>query len=160
MKIRCIANKGADLPENYLNPPLDITKETEFKLIVGKEYTVYAISEWEGNLGYYICDERYTYYPLENPAPLFEIIDGRYSRYWQVQLATNGLLEIAFEHWFSIPYFYDRLTDQETEAVLIFDKMKELMDAEAEIPQAQPFSVEELLAMPLLQPDQLAKVLG
>jgi hypothetical protein len=159
MKIRCIANKGADLPENYLNPPLDITKETEFKLIVGKEYTVYGISQWQGNLGYYICDERYTYYPIENPAPLFEIIDGRYSRYWQVQLATNGLLEIAFEHWFSIPYFYEKLTDGEAEAVLIFEKIKELMDAEAAIPQPQPFSIEELLAMPSL-PDKLAKVPG
>ncbi|WP_373534809.1 hypothetical protein [Microcoleus sp.] len=36
------------------------------------------------------------------------------------QLATNGLLEIAFEHWFSIPYFYEKLTDGEPEAVLIF----------------------------------------
>jgi hypothetical protein len=46
MKIRGIANQGAYLPESYLNPPLDITKETEFKLIVGKEYIVYAVSEW------------------------------------------------------------------------------------------------------------------
>ena len=147
MKIRCIANKGANLPETYLNLPLDITAETEFKLIVGKEYIVYAISEWQGNLSYYICDERFTYYPIHNPAPLFEIVDARYSRYWQVQLATNGLLEIAFEHWFSIPDFYEKLTDGETEAVLIFEKMKELMDAEAEIPQAPPFSVDKLLSM-------------
>lgn len=147
MKIRCIANKGTELPENYLNPPLDITPETEFKLIIGKEYIVYAISQWQGNLSYYICDERYTYYPIQNPAPLFEIVDPRYSRYWQVQLATNGLLEIAFEHWFSIPNFYDKLTDSEAESVLIFEKMKELMDAEAAIAQPQPFSVEKLLAM-------------
>ena len=147
MKIRCIANKGVELPEIYLNPPLDITRETEFKLIVGKEYIVYAISEWQGNLSYYICDERYTYYPIHNPAPLFEIVDARYSRYWQVQLATNGLLEIAFELWFSIPNFYDKLTDGEPEAVLIFDKIKELMDAESAIPQPQPFSVDELLSM-------------
>ena len=160
MKIRCIANQGAYLPETYLNPPLDITKETEFKLIVGKEYIVYAISEWQGNLSYYICDERYTYYPIHNPAPLFEIVDARYSRYWQVQLATNGLLEIAFEHWFSIPYFYDKLTDGEEATVLIVEKMKELMDAEAAIPQPQPFSVDELLAMPPLQPDKLAKFPG
>jgi len=46
MKIRCIATKGSELPENYLNPPLGITKETEFKLIVGKEYIVSAIYEW------------------------------------------------------------------------------------------------------------------
>ncbi|MBE9165871.1 MULTISPECIES: hypothetical protein [Microcoleaceae] len=160
MKIRCIANKGTDLPENYLNPPLDITAETEFKLIVGKEYIVYAISEWQGNLSYCICDERFTYYPIHNPAPLFEIVDARYSQYWQVQLATNGLLEIAFEHWFSIPNFYDKLTDSEEETVLIFEKIKELMDAEAAISQPQPFSVEELLAMSPLQPDKLAKVPG
>jgi len=160
MKIRCIANKGTELPEIYLNPPLDITKETEFKLIIGKEYIVYAISEWQGNLSYCICDERFTYYPIHNPAPLFEIVDARYSRYWQVQLATNGLLEIAFEHWFDLPDFYDKLTDGAEEAILIFDKIKELMDAEAAIPQPRPFSVEELLAMPTLQPDKLAEVPG
>jgi len=43
---------------------------------------------------------------------------------------------------------------------LIFDKMKELMDAEAAIPQPQSFSVDELLAMPPLQPDKLAKIPG
>ena len=85
-------------------------------------------------------------------------MDARYSRYWQVQLATNGLLEIAFEHCFSIPYFYEKLTDSEAEAVLIFAKIKEMMDAEAAIPQPQPFSVDELLAMPLLPPDKVAKV--
>jgi hypothetical protein len=60
-----------------------------------------------------------------------------------VQLATNGLLEIAFEHWFSIPYFYEKISNSEAEAVLIFDKIKKLMDAEAAIPQLQPFSVDE-----------------
>ena len=158
MKVRCIATKGSELPENYLNTPLDITKKTEFKLILNKEYIVYAISECQGNLSYYICDERYTYYPLHNRAPLFEIVDARYSGYWQVQLATNGLLEIAFEHWFDLPYFYEKLTDSEAEAVLIFDKIKKLMDAEAAITQPQPFSVDELLAMPPLQPDKVAKV--
>lgn len=58
MKISCLANKEAYLPENYLNLPLDITTETGFKLIVKKEYIVYAISEGQGNLSYYICDEQ------------------------------------------------------------------------------------------------------
>ena len=85
-------------------------------------------------------------------------MDARSSRYWQVQFATNGLLEIAFKHWFSIPYFYEKLTDSEAEAVLIFDKMKELMDPEAAIPQPQLFSVDDLLVMPPLPPDQVAKL--
>ena len=87
-------------------------------------------------------------------------MDARYSRYRQVQFVTTGLLEIAFENWFSIPYFYEKLTDSEAEAVWIFDKIKKLMDAEAAIPQPQHFSVDELLAMPPLPPDRVAKVPG
>ncbi|MGK7903349.1 MAG: hypothetical protein AB4352_18455 [Hormoscilla sp.] len=47
MKIRCIANRGASLPENYLEPAVNRTKETVFRLTVGKEYVVYAIDEAE-----------------------------------------------------------------------------------------------------------------
>jgi hypothetical protein len=79
---------------------------------------------------------------------------------YRIIFAMSALLTIAFDYWFSIPDFYEKLTDSEAEAVLIFEKMKELMDAEAAIPQAPPFSVEELLAMPPLQPDRLAKVPG
>jgi hypothetical protein len=37
---------------------------------------------------------------------------------------------MAFEQWFTDPYFYDKLTDQEEAEVEIFEKVKELMDAE------------------------------
>ena len=134
MKIRCIANTGAALPEPYFDPAIFLTQETEFQLIIGKEYVVYALYEWEGMIWYYICDERYTYYPIPNPAPLFEVVDNRISQYWRFKLHPNGLLEIAFKEWFSEPYFYDRLTDQQEEEVLIFDKVKELIDTEAVSP--------------------------
>ncbi len=156
MKIRCIAKTGAVLPEKYLDPSLYRTKETEFKLIVGKEYVVYALYAWEGEIWYYICDERYTYYPIHNPAPLFKIVDPTPSQYWQTQIAPNGLLEMAFEHWFSIPYYYDKLTDQEEEAVAIFEKYKELMDAEAASTPPPSLSVEELLAISLPQSEKVA----
>lgn len=156
MKIRCIANTGASLPESYLDSSLYRTKETEFKLIVGKEYVVYAIHEARANVWYYICDERYTYYPLKNPAPLFEVIDPTASQYWQFRFSENGLLEIAFEHWFSIPYYYDKLTDQEEEAVATFEKYKELMDAEAASTPPPSLSVEELLAISLPKPEKVA----
>ncbi|TAF54580.1 MAG: hypothetical protein EAZ60_16350, partial [Oscillatoriales cyanobacterium] len=42
----------------------------------------------------------------------------------------NGVLRFAFEQWFTDAYFYDKLTDQEEAEVEIFDKVKELMDAE------------------------------
>jgi hypothetical protein len=136
MKIRCIANTGANLPESYFLPHLGYKKESEFQLSIDKEYIVYALYEWEGKIWYYICDERYTYYPIHNPAPLFEVVDNRISKYWRFKLAPNGLLTLAFEQWFSDPYFYDNLTDQEEQAVLIFEQIKDLIDAEALSPDA------------------------
>lgn len=138
MKIRCIANTGASLPESYIDPMRGYTKELEFPLTVGKEYIVYALYTRQGKIWYYICDENYTYYPMQNPAPLFEVVDDRVSKYWRVKLSPNGLLEIAFEEWFADPYFYDKLTDQEEAEVLIFEKVKERMDAEALSPQPSP----------------------
>lgn len=130
MKIRCIANTGASLPDDYIEPAIGYTKQIQFSLTVGREYVVYAFREWRGTIWYYICDDNYTYYPMQNPAPLFEVVDSRLSKYWRFELALNGRLEIAFEQWFTDPYFYDKLTDQEDAEVEIFEKVKELMDAE------------------------------
>jgi hypothetical protein len=146
MRIRCIAKTGASLPESYIAPAKGYKQETEFPLTVGKEYTVYALKEWQGSVWYYICDDNYMYYPMQNPAPLFEVVDNRMSKYWKFQLSPNGLLKIAFEQWFSDTYFYDKLTEQKEEEVLIFEKVKELMDAEALSPRPQPVAFEESLA--------------
>ncbi len=43
MKIRCIANTGESLPENYIDPARGYTKKVELPLTIGKEYVVYAI---------------------------------------------------------------------------------------------------------------------
>ena len=130
MRIRCIANNGEHLPENYIDPARGYTKKVELPLTVGKEYVVYAIRAWQGVVWYYICDDNYSYYPIQTPAPLFEVVDSRVSKYWQFMLDANGVLRFAFEQWFTDPYFYDKLTDQEEAEVEIFDKVKELMDAE------------------------------
>jgi len=130
MRIRCIANNGEHLPENYIDPARGYTKKVELPLTVGKEYVVYAIRAWQGVVWYYICDDNYSYYPIQTPAPLFEVVDSRVSKYWQFMLDPNGVLRFAFEQWFTDPYFYDKLTDQEEAEVEIFDQVKELMDAE------------------------------
>jgi hypothetical protein len=135
MKVRCIANTGLSLPEEYLDPRVGYTKQLKFALTVGKEYTVYAFYEWQGQVWYYLCDDNYMYYPMKNPAPLFEVSDSRVSKYWRFNLSENGLLRIAFQEWFTDRYFYDKLTDQNEAEVLIFEKVKDLMDAEFESKQ-------------------------
>ena len=92
MKIRCVANTGASLPEHYLDPSGGYTKDLKFGLTIGKEYVVYAFYERQGQVWYYIADDQYMYYPMQNPAPLFEVVDDRLSKYWRFKLWENGLL--------------------------------------------------------------------
>ncbi|MDF0554534.1 hypothetical protein [Kamptonema sp. UHCC 0994] len=131
MKVRCIANTGEFLPDNYLDPARGYTRKIELPLTVGEQYIVYAMREWQGKVWYYICDNNYSYYPIQTPAPLFEVVDNRVSKYWRLMFDANGVLRIAFDQWFTDANFYDKLTDQEEAEVLIFEKVKELMDAEA-----------------------------
>jgi hypothetical protein len=74
MKVRCLSNTGDLLPESYLKSEFCYTKKTEFQITVGKEYIVYALYEWEGNVWYYVCDDNYICYPQQNPSPLLRLL--------------------------------------------------------------------------------------
>lgn len=148
MKIRCIANTGLSLPENYLDSRRGYKEEMEFPLTVGQDYPVYAFSVKEGQVWYYICEDNYMYYPMRSPAPLFEVIDNRMSVYWRLKINPNGLLEVAFDQWFLDPYFYDKLTDQKEEEVSIFEQIKELIDTETSFPDHKLTLLDRSLEMP------------
>ena len=80
MKVQCKYNKGLDLPGDCLYPSGGSTKDTEFDLEINKMYTVYALTIEQGYIWYYIFDESCTYFPVWNPSPLFDVIDGNISR--------------------------------------------------------------------------------
>lgn len=137
MRIKCVANKGADLPEECLDPSGGFTREHKFALEIGKEYNVYAITLFRGYVWYYICDEDYSYYPVWNPSPLFEVVDGKLSKFWRFNFIKEHPHYIgsetifAFEEWANDPYsYYDKLTDGDEAEVSIFKRYKNLMDVE------------------------------
>lgn len=139
MKIKCIANTGKDLPLECLDPAAGYDKEHEFALEIDKTYTVYALTIFRGCVWYYICDEDYVYYPIWNPAPLFEVIDGRMSKHWKynfIQATTqtrfvNSEVIFAFAEWSNNPFeYYDKLTDREEKEVSLFEFYKNLLDVE------------------------------
>ena len=135
MKVKCIANKGSYLPEDCLDPSSGFDNKTEFPLIIEKEYTVYGITLYLGYVWYYLQDEDYTYYPRWNPSPLFDVVDGRISRYWRYGYCSGKIRDevnviFAFKKWVNDPYYYDGLTDGEKTEVAIFKRYKELMDVE------------------------------
>lgn len=137
MRVRCETNRGVDLPVDYLDIAGGFTRETIFPLRPGAEYIVYALTVRRGGIWYYLIDERGVNYPVWSPAPLFTVTDSRISRYWLFGFrdlgSRNGDAVFAFSEWATNPMdYYDRLSDGDMEAVLIFRKYRGLMDLEFE----------------------------
>jgi len=139
MKIRCAKNLASDLPET-INPDLvlgisDPSRERRFPLVIGKEYVVYGITIRFGDAWYYICDENYTYYPVWQPAILFEITDSKIPVHWQAgyhlyeAAGDEAYFIVSFREWVDDPYFYDKLTAREAEQVGIFERYRSLMES-------------------------------
>lgn len=149
MKVKCVFNKWKELPEVYRKANNLYKEDIEFSLIKDKEYIVYGIINYSGGLAYLICDEDYMYYPMGNPAPLFDIIDNRLSLYWIFHYdRENNVFEFVFKEWVEDPYYYEKLIDGDAEAVSIFQRYKEAMDAEANIDQEVDILI-NILSKPL-----------
>jgi hypothetical protein len=135
VKIRCLSNLGKDLPIGCRDSLSGFHEDTKFPLQLNKEYQVYGFTIFLGHVWYYLSDEHFTYYPRWNPSPLFEVTDGRLSKYWVFgydrEIAGGGRMIVAFPEWANDPYYYDALSDGEKDAVEIFLKYKKLMDAES-----------------------------
>lgn len=135
MLVKCIYNKGKDLPLDAQVPRSGFGPDCDFRLILDKMYIVYGMTVYSDYIWYYIGDEYYSYYPAWNPSPLFEVIDGRLSKYWVHNFwhgknkHTSHTL-IAYPEWANEPYYYDQLTDGEEREVEIFESYKALMDLE------------------------------
>lgn len=135
MKIKCLSNVGSSLPEDCLEPRVNLDKTTIFSLAIGKEYVVYGMTVYRNYIWYYISDEKGLDYPFWYASPLFEVTDNRLSSYWRYGyfpgVSSNLTYPIlSFEEWAMDKYFYDRLTDGVEKDVYIFKSYKQLMDEE------------------------------
>lgn len=132
MKLKCIENKSDRIREVIGH---EISQIETYPLIIGKEYTVYAIEENKNQIWFCICDESYFLYPMWRPYPLFEIVDNKLSRYWIFALDSStekATPIISFPEWANDPYFYGELVEGgpiDPNAVC-FKKYRELMDLE------------------------------
>lgn len=137
MIVKCIAKNGSSLPETCRDSKSGFREDTVFPLQLDKSYQVYGFTLFLGHIWFYICDEHYTYYPRWNPAPLFEVIDGRLSRYWiygHTRTGKNDKTIVAFREWVDDEFYYDKLSDGDRAAVALFARYKKLMDTEFQSP--------------------------
>ena len=110
MKIKCITNKTKDIPLEILTH--FTTSDSQVGLITGKEYVVYAISEFYLNPRYCIADEFYSSYPMWIPMNFFEIVDPRPSRYWIFSFKNDKpkiRFFLGFPEWANDEYFYNNI---------------------------------------------------
>ncbi|MGA8367821.1 MAG: hypothetical protein WB716_10945 [Candidatus Acidiferrales bacterium] len=135
MKVLCIANKGGALPKHYLDARVNMGAKTEFFVTVGKEYAVYGVEFARSQVWFYIDDDCHHWYPIRKPAPLFEVVDRRLSKYWRIAASEGKHGSVAwlfFEEFISDKFFYDRLTNRQDTEVKIFKERRRQMDEEFE----------------------------
>ena len=137
MIIQCKTNLFSDLPKDCLVETKFNTHET--RLVVEKNYVVYAMILNSGYIWYFLEDEDKLYYPFAYPAPFFKVLNGNLSRYWiystEIGKDKNSSRTIwTYPEWANDPYFYNQLTDGKREALEVFKKYKELMDIEFPLP--------------------------
>lgn len=136
MRVRCISRRGESLPREYLDPRVNVTREADFRLTIGKEYVVYAVAIQRDQVWYYIVDDADLWFPIYKPAPLFTIIDDQASRFWRVKITPGNPdhnVLLAFHEWVSDGSFYERLSDKSPLESAIFQSRRKQMDDEFEL---------------------------
>ncbi|WP_405062218.1 hypothetical protein OG474_11405 [Kribbella sp. NBC_01505] len=141
MIVRCIANVADSLPPTAYDSGRGITAETEFPLTLGCSYPVYGITVLLGLTWYYVLNDDDLPWPVWAPAPLFEIVDGRFPASWQcgyfVFGRDNQYPLISFPEWATDYFFYERLVDGEPAARAIFDQRRREIEVIDEVPATE-----------------------
>ena len=142
MKIKCIYNRISELRDDLVikniknnlqrfnsdNVPISY-------LEMGREYVVYGITFIDNLPWFYVCDEDRDEYPIARYSGFFEIINPKFSRYWELSTEISNDLNkifsrIVIPEWAKNDLFYERLVDGEELEVSIFKKYKKLMNEE------------------------------
>ncbi len=83
MKVECIKNICKEIPKEIYDGLHGYTMDTGFDIEVGQQSIVYGITTIKKHF-WYLVDIDGLSHPLYLPSALFNIIDGRLSKYWIV----------------------------------------------------------------------------
>ncbi len=129
MIVRCIAETlNEEQARRYHFGKLHFEAGQPFNLRLGQEYVVYGISTMGGMPWVEIASAFEYVYPV--PLCLFEIVDGRVSRYWEVRWFPDGDLTL-WPPSFYREYYHDLLSDGVPEVLEDFRRVRALIDEEA-----------------------------
>ena len=126
MKIKCLTATPTLRGESVRVPGLDLG------LTPGADYLVLGITLltertiWKDAIVYQVLSKHQQI--THAPSSMFEIVDGRVSRYWTLKMEPSGahIQPSAFH----AKFFHDRLSDGQPEEVAAFREAVLLLDGE------------------------------
>lgn len=137
MKVVCKVNNLNCLSDERLLKRLKeyiSVLDGEIDLEIDREYRVYGVVFWDNSPWYYVCSEEYDEYPKPFAAEFFNISDDRLSSHWKLSAMDQGqgdiVSSLVFDEWAKDPSFYERLVEDDPEALELFGKYRQLMNRE------------------------------
>jgi len=134
MIVRCVSLYPTEAQIKFLGP--GFLRDRSFGLVLEREYvvlglTVDAAVESNGRGAWVeVLIEPRVPTPVSVPLCLFEIVDSRASRFWEIQLSDNGVVRLwppSFYH----EYYHDDLSNRDPELVKDFWRVYALLESEA-----------------------------
>jgi hypothetical protein len=133
MIIRCISSEPSEEQARKLGVGKNyFPGRQEFGLIIGEDYLVFGLTMVDGEPWADILLSPVDYLHSV-PLCLFEIIDKRVSKYWEIGLGPKGNLIIRPSSILNQPYYFDDLSNSVPDVVDDFQRLRGLLDAENQL---------------------------
>lgn len=134
MRVRCIQNnflqlgnpRAVDHIKRYV-----FRSDGELNIMVGADYLVYGVVFRDNLPWYYLRLDVDDEAPHPYPAALFEVLDGRLSRYWRLATRETPRGEpfsfLVFTEWAENAMFYEDLIEGSPSALATFKRYDSLL---------------------------------
>lgn len=133
MRVVCVSSVSDSLPSASYDRHYEITDKTSFPITPDKSYVVFGVTQRLGLPWYYIIDDYDLAWPTWVPASLFTVSDGGIPDGWHfgffVLSRESQVSILSFPEWASDFYFYERLLDDDPEALGVFAKRRAEIEA-------------------------------
>jgi len=127
MRVRCISYFLTEEQIEKLGKER-IWDSLRFTVKKGKEYLVYGLHTVDGAPWILYIEDPDFCYLSESPLCLFEIVDGRASRYWECRMEDGDIF--LWPPSFNRPGYFDDLDEEVPEIVDDFNKVRGLIEIE------------------------------
>jgi|LakMenEpi03Aug12_release.lakeMendotaPanAssembly.Ray.scaffolds.fasta_scaffold337418_1 hypothetical protein len=136
MRVRCIETTGANL--SLEQKKMGYHENVHFPITIGSSYVVYGMTLWAGHIWYLISGD-HKQFPEWMPDDLFAVSDSKLSKHWHYKKNQSELANPIQGTWgykeLTSDLHADELTDNDLEALEVFNIYKELMDLEFADPE-------------------------